>query len=251
MRRIELIPTSRLMMTTALAFLLFGTAACEAPTSEQDTADEAEEPQDVETSCAFSEDQAEQGISFECTIEGEVADVFIDPLNPSNQTCTPNDLSDAGLLTLADQEISVPVTMILGAEGDDVEGRIRIDVQLNSGSHTGELGKTPPSCGLAGIKSDVTTSFSGLHKSLIDRESDPYCIRHSTYEPSNFSQTLDETGPGVDIATRAMTERIIAQRVDLEIGLAVNNALNSDTEIDDDFRDRFGRCDYAYGPFED
>lgn len=242
---------SRRPIASFLALAVIGTSACEAPTSDQDDGDGAEQPASVETNCGFSQAQADAGLSLECTIEGEVANVYIDPLNSNNRDCTPNDLSDAGLFTLENQDIDVPVTMILGAEGDDVEGRIRIDAQLDSGTHTGELGKTPPSCGPAGIKSPVNTSFSGLHKSLIDRESDPYCIRRSTYEPSGFTQTLGEGGPGIDIATRAATERIIAQRIDLEIGLAINDALNSGTEIDDEFRERFGRCDYAYGPFED
>ncbi len=230
----------------SVAVILITTAGCgETQTTEN------EEPPVVETSCAFAAVQTGNGTELDCTIEGDVADIFIDPLNSDNDDCTPNNIADAGLFTLSDQVIDVPATMILGAEGDDVPGRLRIDVQLASGTHDAELGKTPPNCGEAPIRSAVNTTFSGTHRSIIDREASPYCIRRSTYSPSNFSQTLGENGPGIELATRAATEDIIARRIDLEIALAANNSLNPDAELSDEFRERSGRCDYAYGPFEE
>ncbi len=237
-------------MVASTSLFLIALAGCDT-TQDSDPDQEPEDPPIVETNCNLAAEQPGNGTVLDCTIEGDVADVFIDPLNSSNRDCTPNNLADAGLFTLSDQELDVPITMIIGAEGDDVPGRLRIDVEIDSGSHIGELGKTPPNCGLAPIKSDVNTSFSGEHKSLIDREASPYCIRRSTYTPSAFNQTLGENGPGIDIATRGATEDIIARRIDLEIAVTANSRLNPDAEMSDAFRARSGRCDYAYDPFEE
>lgn len=240
-------PSRLLLALISVGALGLGLSGCNGSNTDND-ADEP--PPLVTTDCNFGANQGEQGLALECTIEGDVADTFIDPLNSDNDECTAFDIADAGLFTLFDQSLSVPVNMIYGAEGDENPGRVRIDVTLQGGSHDGQLGKTPPNCGEPPVHSAISTNFSGTQRTLIDKEASPMCVARSTYDPADFTQTLGDSGPDIALATRNTTEDIIARRIDLEVATAVNKLLNSGLDLPDEFVDRSGRCEEGYGAFD-
>jgi len=211
----------------------------------------------VATNCALSANQSSQELSVDCTITGALPNALLDPFNAANTACTPlsvtnpgsNDLRDAGLLTLSSQTLSAPATLIYGAQGDDNEGRVRIDINLGTSTHTAQLGKTPPDCSVPTANFAVTTTFAGTHVALVDKSQTPMCVFESRYTPTSFSQTIGPGGPDAAVATRASTEAAIARQLDLQAARTVNGLLAPNANLTGGFVSRSGRCDGDYQPF--
>jgi hypothetical protein len=210
------------------------------------------------TNCALSPNQSSQQLSVDCTISGRLPNALIDPFDSGNTDCTPlnvanpgrNDPRDARLATLSSQSLSIPVTLLYGAQGDDNSERVRIDINLGTSTHMAQLGKTPTDCSVPTVNVPVTTTFSGMHTALIDKTQTPMCVFESRYTPASFSQTIGSGGPDAAIATRQSTEAAIARQLDLQAARTVNGLLAPNADLTGGFVTRSGRCNGDYAPFD-
>lgn len=212
----------------------------------------------VASACALNPNQTGNGLLIDCTVTGSPEDIFVDPLDSSNTACTPlnpnplaNDLRDARLLTIFNQNLNVPVRITYGENGDENSARVRIGFRVDPSTHTASVGPTPSDCALPRITFPLTTQFSGRHVALIDREQVPACVFQSAYTPATFTQTVGERGPDIGAASKSSIENAIARQLDLEAARVYNGLFQPNADLDRAFERRAGRCAGDYERFSE
>ena len=200
------------------------------------------------TTCGFSPNQTTNGLSMTCTINGPLPNLRLDPFVSGNAPCGLNSWS------VFNQQVNTPMVAIYGANGDDSPARVRVNVTLGPGTHTGTMAKDNPTdnCNTTlGPQFAINTSFAGSHVALVDKGRTPLCVFQSRLTLSTFDQTLT-AGVPVNISgmTRTSTQESLQRRIDLEVARAVNGLLSpSSLPLSNQAVSRSGRCENDWQPF--
>lgn len=194
------------------------------------------------TGCAFAPNQNANDLRLNCTVQGDIGNLRVDPFVAGNAPCGLNSW------TIFNQTINTPMVAIYGQNGDDSDSRVRVGVTIGPGTHSGKIAKDNPTdnCNTTvGAQFDINTSFAGTHVALVDKGRNPMCVFQSRLDLTTFTQTLT-AGVPLDISgmTKDSTRDSLHKRIDLEVARAVNRLLRPNANVGNS-----GRCPNDWTPF--
>lgn len=231
------------MLRKTLILSLVGTAflpACNPTTPQQGGT--------TSTGCTIPRNQARNGLNVDCDVTGGLPNRLIDPTNPANSGC------GVASLRLSGQSINVPVRLIVGENGDENSGRIRVGAMIPKqtgdalATQSGTLRKAavPDCAGDIGPAAPVATSFGGRHRAIVDKGQNPMCVFESRLDLNPYTQTIGPGfGPNVGAATRDIVRQELWARLDREIAVAINGLLNPNANLNG----FSGRCADGWSEF--
>ena len=200
------------------------------------------------TACTFPANQTSNGLRMNCTVTGPLPNMRLDPFVQGAASCGINSWLVSG------QTVNVPLAALYGANGDDTDARVRVDVTVGPGTHSGTAAKDNPTDNCAttvGSSFTINTTFSGTYVGVVDKGRTPMCVFQSRLTLNSFNQTIT-AGIPVDISgvTRTNTQNSLQKRIDLEIARAVNGLISPNSlPLSDAVVNRGGRCENDWQPF--
>jgi hypothetical protein len=226
----------RLLPLSALFFLV----SCQQPTPNT--------PGGTTQACVFPQDQS-AGLTMNCNIAGPITNIRLDPGAPDNPGCS------ALTWTVFSQSISTPITVIYGENNDENEGRVRVGVRINNGTHNGSLAKDNPLSGCTthtGPTFAVATGYAGTYAALVDKSQTPICVFESRIDLPTYNQTLT-AGVAANISnlTKNQTRSALHRRIDLEIATTVNGLLQPASVPNVPGSTNSGRCNNGWREFNE